>query len=140
MLILKEFHVKDAFTYGVVLLKALVLAKVILIGDYMHLGERHRDKPLIFSTLYQTILFCLLAAAFTIIEDMLRGLIHGQTISVAFHEVLSTNKAERLAHLLMMFVAFIPFFAFREVSRMLGEEQPSKLLFRAKPAGRPLNP
>jgi len=38
-------------------LEALVLAKVILIGDVLRLGRRFEDKPLIVPTLYKTVVF-----------------------------------------------------------------------------------
>ena len=37
------------FNYGTAVVNALVVAKVILIGEAAHLGKRHEDKPYLFS-------------------------------------------------------------------------------------------
>ena len=39
--------------YGVAVIEALVLAKVVMIGDVLRLGRRLEHKPLIYSTLLQ---------------------------------------------------------------------------------------
>ena len=46
MLLLSEYHV-SYLTYGFALINALVVAKVILIGDYAHLGKRYEGRPLL---------------------------------------------------------------------------------------------
>ena len=55
-LVLAEYQI-GYFEYGWALLKALVLAKVILIGEILHLGERFHDRPLLVSTLWKTLMF-----------------------------------------------------------------------------------
>ena len=72
MLILSRFT-DVSFDYGTALLNALVLSKVILVGEFFHLGKRHEDRPLIYSTIYKSFLFALLAAAFRIVELMIRA-------------------------------------------------------------------
>ena len=58
MLLLNEFHV-SYFDYGAALINALVIAKVILIGEDLHLGKKHEAKPLLISALYNIRRFCL---------------------------------------------------------------------------------
>jgi hypothetical protein len=41
------------FAYGSALLNALVIAKVIFIGEYARLGKRHETKPLLLSATYK---------------------------------------------------------------------------------------
>src|SRR5262249_55614055 len=48
MLLLNKFEVRY-FTYGAALINALVLSKVILIGEAAHLGKRSENRPLIVS-------------------------------------------------------------------------------------------
>ncbi len=43
--------------YGIALIEALVLAKIILLGEAARLGRKHEDKPLIVPALYKTIVF-----------------------------------------------------------------------------------
>lgn len=62
-LILSEYQI-DYFQYGYALIQALVLGKVVLIGEIFQLGERFHGKPLIFPTLYKTFSFSILVLVF----------------------------------------------------------------------------
>jgi hypothetical protein len=52
------------FTYGTAVVNALVVAKVILIGEAAHLGKRHEAKPLIYSCVYKVFLYTCLSSPF----------------------------------------------------------------------------
>src|SRR5262245_60634649 len=52
--------------YGLTLIKALALAKIILTGETFRLGERFNDKPLIVPTLYATLIFTGFALVFEV--------------------------------------------------------------------------
>src|ERR1700692_1746850 len=56
-LVLAEYGI-SYLHYGTALVEALVLAKVILIGDALHLGRKLEEKPLIIPTIYKTVVFC----------------------------------------------------------------------------------
>lgn len=59
--------------YGFAVIKAMILAKVIMIGAVFKLGRGLEEKPLIYPTLYKTVVFTLFVAAFTVIEHLIRG-------------------------------------------------------------------
>ena len=61
--------------WAVAIVKALVLAKFILIGDAMKIGEGHTG-PLIWPTLHKAVGFLLLLVILTIIEEAVVGLFH----------------------------------------------------------------
>ena len=115
--------------YGVALIKALIFAKVIMIGDVLHLGRRLENKPLIFPTLLKTVVFTLLVGIFVFIENAIKGLIRGEGAVEGLMEFLGKGPYEVLAGGLVIFVAFIPFFAFKELSRVLGGEGKILALF-----------
>ena len=66
-LVLAEYHI-GYFEYGWALMEAIILAKVILIGELLHLGDLFHDRPLIVSTLWKSLAFGLLVAAFVVVE------------------------------------------------------------------------
>jgi hypothetical protein len=107
--------------YGIVVIKALVLAKVIMIGDILRLGRRIEDKPLIFTTLYKSALFSIWVAIFNVIEDATKGLLHGIGLAGGIGELITKGTDELLAGCLVIFFAFVPFFAFKELGRLAGE-------------------
>jgi hypothetical protein len=105
------------FTYGVAVVNALVVAKVLLIGEAAHLGKRYEAKPLIYSCVYKAFLYTLLVFAFHFVEEIIKRLIHGKDIAGAFRDI---RLDELLARSVVIFCTFIPFFAFRELGRVLG--------------------
>src|SRR4051795_305475 len=74
-LILSEYQI-DYFAYGLTLLKSLALAKIILTGEALRLGERGTPRPLIFLTVYFAVVFSAFALAFEILEHIILGAFH----------------------------------------------------------------
>jgi hypothetical protein len=128
MLLLKEFNV-SYFTYGFALINALVIAKVILIGEYAHLGKKHEAKPLLQVSVYKAFLFTLLVFAFHVAEEVVRLLVHRESVATALHAI---RIDDLLGRSLVVFCTFIPLFAFRELQRVLGEENFRNLFFRTR--------
>jgi hypothetical protein len=126
MLLLNKAHV-SYFTFGTALLNAAVIAKVILIGEYAHLGKKHETKPLFLSAANKAFLFSLLVFAFHIVEEMIKRRWHGENFATAYHGI---HINELLARSLVIFCTFLPLFAFRELRRVLGEDNFSSLFFR----------
>ena len=126
MLLLDRYDI-SYFNYGAALLNALVIAKVILIGEYARLGKSHENKPLFLSSLNKAFLFSLLVFAFHILEEIIKRLIHRKGFTGAFHEVRLDDLAART---LIIFCTFLPLFAFRELQRVIGEENFRNLFFK----------
>ena len=97
-------------------------------------AERLKDHPLILPTLYKAIVFTIFVGIFGVVESTMIGLLHGKGIAGGFEEFMSAGKDELLARCMIMFVAFIPFFAFEELERVLGEGKLGKLFFRRRSA------
>ena len=125
MLLLNEFRV-SYFNYGAELINALVVAKVILIGEYAHLGKKHEAKPLLISAVYKAFLFSLLVFGFHIVEEAITRLWHGDTMAGAFHDL---SIEDLLARSLIVFGTFIPLFGFLELRRVLGDDKFDDLFF-----------
>ena len=125
MLLLREFHV-TSLTYAFALINALVVAKVIMIGELAHVGTRHESKPLFVSAIWKAFLFALLVLAFHIVEEVIKHLLHRERFSGAFNEI---HIDELLGQILVVFCCFIPLFGFRELRRVLGEEEFNAMLF-----------
>jgi len=128
-LILAQYHISYE-EYGITLIKALVLGKVIMIGDMLRLGQRLEHKPLIYPTLYKTVVFTVWVFLFSILEATVRGLFHGKGFAGGLEELVGGRQYELIAHSMIVFFAFIPFFAFRELERNLGEGRIGDLFLR----------
>ena len=107
--------------YGVAVIRALVLGKVVLVAETLRLGRGYEQWPLVVPTLHKTFLFTVCVAVFDIAEGLVRGLIAGLGPMGAVNEVTGRFNYEWLSRALVIFFAFIPLFAVRELKRALGE-------------------
>jgi len=128
-LILANYDISYS-NWGVSLIKAMVLAKVIMVGSVFQFGRSLENKPLIFLTLIKSIVFTLWVAIFAVAESAIRGFLHGKGLAGALDHLLSEGTQEFYSKCLVVFVAFIPFFAFKELSRVFGKGIIWGLFFR----------
>ena len=132
MYVTREFG-NAFFAYGTALFNALVLAKIILIGELARLGRKSEGEPLIVSTIYKSAVFTLLYVAFHILENTVRGLLHGQSLTGALYAIAVSKSGELGSVALVLFFAFIPFFALRETRRVIGADKFLDLFTKRQP-------
>jgi hypothetical protein len=118
--------------WGFALIKALILAKFILIGGALHIGEGHRTKPLIWQIVHKSIAFLILVFGFTVIEETIVGFIHGKTFWESMAEVGGGTTEEMIATAIIMFLVFLPLFAYRALSEVLGDRALFRTLFEER--------
>jgi hypothetical protein len=116
--------------YGLALLKSLALAKIILTGEALRLGERFRARPLIVPTLYKAVMFSTFALAFELGEHLVLGRVRGKELAEVWTEILDKGWPHLVAMALVVFVSFLPFFAFRETEHVVGEGAVYDLFFK----------
>jgi hypothetical protein len=130
-LILSEYQI-DYFAYGLTLLKSLALAKIILTGEALRLGERGTPRPLIFLTVYFAVVFSAFALAFEILEHIILGAFHDKGPATVLAEIMDKGWPHLVAMTIVVFFAFLPFFPFRETGRALGEGKLHELFFKRR--------
>ena len=118
--------------YWIPLIEALILGKVIMIGGLFHLGRGLEDRPLIYPTLYKTVAFTLLVAVFKLAEHAIKGLVTGEGVATGIAEFTAKGWEVILANGIVLCVALIPFFAMKELGRVLGREKVASLFFRTR--------
>jgi hypothetical protein len=119
--------------YWVAVIQALILGKVIMIGAVLRIGRGLEQKPLIFPTVYKAFIFTCLVIAFNIAEHAVKGIWQGHGAVASLADFIKRGPHELLAGSLVIFVALIPFFAVKELGRILGEDKILKLFFRGRP-------
>ena len=120
--------------YGIAVIEALVIAKVILIGGMFGFSRRFDDTPLIVPVLYKSILFAILVLLLGVVEHLVEGWFHKQGLVGGLHEIASLGGYELGARVLMLVVAFVPFFAFGEIGRALGAQKLAAMFFSKREA------
>ena len=129
MLIGRHEDIDSKLTFSFAILNALVIGKVIAIGEVMRLGHKTEVHPIYQTVLLKSVIFGLFILAFHIVEEFIKHLIHHQSVGAALNAV---NIEQIAARSIVIFIALIPFFAFRELARALGAERLHKLFFHAR--------
>ena len=128
ILLLRQYHLED-MTITFAIINALVITKVIMIGEYAKLGKRHEDKVLLISAVWKAFVFGLLVFAFHVVEEVIKRLIHGADLDKASRDIRFEQFAGRA---IIVFCVFIPLFAWREFRRAMGEEEFRTLVYGSK--------
>jgi hypothetical protein len=118
------------FSYDII--EALILAKIIIIGQEFGLGERFKGWPLIIPTIYKAVVFGILVIIFKILEHFITGLIRGESSNTVFQKLVNTDWPVLLAQGLVMFFVFILLFSFVELENVLGESKVYNLFFKRR--------
>jgi hypothetical protein len=137
--ILNEEHI-SYLARGIALVNALVLGKFVLIARALHLGEQANDAPLIYPTLLKAALFSVVVAGCKILEEAAVGLYHGKSFAQSIGDLGGGTLKGILILTVLLFVMLIPFFAFGELRRVLGEGQLTQLFFRPRELSKPARP
>jgi hypothetical protein len=121
--IIRAQHHLDYRAHTFAVINAFIFAKVLLVGDYLRLGNRFKHKPLIYPVLYKCFVFSSLLTGFHIVERTFAGVVGGKTFSESFSQIGGRTLIGIVLISTLAFVMLIPFFAFRELGRMIGEEE-----------------
>ena len=134
-LVLAEFGV-TYLHYGVALIQALVIGKVVLIGRALGFGKRLDRGPLIVSIIFTSIVFAILVIAFGLVEYIVEGLFHHKSGLEIRHSLLESGVNELLSRVLMLIVAFVPFFSLVEIAEEIGWERLTAIFFSRRDAAK----
>ncbi|HLW91388.1 MAG TPA: hypothetical protein VKS78_08825 [Roseiarcus sp.] len=114
--------------YGLALGKALILGKFILLAHALKIGDRSKPSRLALDILWKSLIFAALLIFLSVVEEVVVGLIHGRHVQDVTKEIAGGTLPQVLATSLLILLIMIPYFAFREVSTVMGEGKLLKLL------------
>jgi hypothetical protein len=127
--VLASNHISYVF-YGASVINALILAKIMHVAEALHFGERFRDKPLAYPILYKSVAFGLLLVVAYVVEEVIVGVLKGESLGQSVPDLGGGTPAGLLAVAVIMCVALIPFFAFKELRRVYGGAAFDSLVFK----------
>jgi hypothetical protein len=123
--------------YGIILddyfmgiIKALVIAKVVMIGAFLRISRKYEHKPLIIPTIYKSILFTIWVMVFDIIELYIKAFIKTPDFAEAFDRLLHHLDPAWFGAAVVICISFLPFFAMKELSRVTGSDKFRGLFFK----------
>ena len=115
--------------YGLAAVKALILAKFMLVGHAVGLGEQLRHKPLVYCVLLNSFVFVMMLAILSVIEETIRGVLNGATVSKAILAFGGGTWLQIVAVCVLMWLILLPYFAYRQIGRRLGEAEMHRILY-----------
>jgi hypothetical protein len=118
--------------YGLAAIKALILGKFMLVGQAFHLGERYKNKPLIYPILYKSLVFLVILVILSIIEEAVAGIIHGRSVTGSISDIAGGTRLQIAATCVLLWLILLPYFALREISAVLGEGTLRRMFFVGK--------
>jgi hypothetical protein len=124
---------------GPALLKALIFTKFLLIGEHLGLGEGFEERPLIWPILIKAALFSALLIGFDLLEEVIVNYFRPNAAK-SNEGIELTNIRVIVSFSFMAFIALIPFFGIRELSKVIGEERMRELFFHRHKAIKPAQP
>ncbi len=107
--------------YGIAAIKALVLGKFILLGHMAGLGDRYKRCNAISVIAYKSLTFLFMLLVLTVVEELVVGLIHGETVAASLATFLGGSSLRLLATSVIMLLLLIPYIAFGELREALGD-------------------
>jgi hypothetical protein len=109
--------------YGLAAVNALVLGKIMLIAEKLRFAERFHNRPLIVPIAYKSVAFSVLLVGAYILEEIGVGLYHGKGAAESFPQIGGGGPLGALCVAALLCIALVPFFAFREIARVVGEAE-----------------
>jgi hypothetical protein len=122
----------DYEPYGLAAIKALLLAKFVLIGDKLRLGGHIRGHSSLYLILRRSALFFLLLITLSVAEQAIAAVLHDRSVGEMLIGLGRGRSGEIVAMSLLLFVILIPYFACREIDTMLGRGKLLEMLRRRR--------
>lgn len=119
---------------GLPIIKALVLAKFMLLGKAIRLGESPGSSRVIHHIAYKALLYLLLLIVLSALEEAVLGLVHGRSIAATIAEVGGDKLAQILATSFVMLLILVPYIAITELDSALGNGKLREALFKNRTA------
>ena len=119
---------------GFAVINAFVLAKVMLVAEELNLGLWLRCRPLIYPILYESLVFTALFLCFHVGEGVVIGFVKGKSLAASVPVIGGGGLAGLVCVAVILFVALTPFFAFRNLSHVIGPERLNAMLFGEAPS------
>jgi hypothetical protein len=116
-------------SFGIAIVKALVLGKFILVLHALKIGEQQGGASVLLADIFKkSVLFVVVLIALTVVEEIIVGYFHGRTSQEVLGEMAGGTLPQAFAVSILMLLILIPYFTFRGVADRLGEGALWKLL------------
>jgi hypothetical protein len=126
--VLSEHHIGFKF-YGLAMINAVLLGKIMLVAENFHFAEQLNRKPLVYPIVYKSVAFTTLLFVAYIVEEMLFGVLGGNGLAASVPAIGGGTVLGFVLLWCIFCLVLIPFFAFKEIERAVGPDMLRALLF-----------
>ena len=123
-------HQIEFTNYGIALINAWIFAKVMLVAEDLHLARGFEGRSLIYPVIFKAFVFMVVFICFLVLEHVLVGLWKGETIAESIPAIGGGGLAGIASVGIIMAFALMPYFAYREIARVIGEEELRALILK----------
>jgi hypothetical protein len=128
-IILATYHINYSAKFGFAFINAVILAKFMWLGEILHAEKKAAGKALLYSTLWNSVIFTLILMVCHLLEEALVKVWHGQSFPASFSETVAGPR-DIFATMLVVFVVLIPFFFAKGLIVILGKDEIKRLLLK----------
>ena len=93
------------------------------------MGERFKNRALIWPTLYKSLVFLALLLVLNVLEEAIVGFIHHRALLESILDVGGGTLEQLIAASVVMLLILVPFFAFRTLGEAVGERNLVRVFF-----------
>lgn len=106
---------------GYAVVTALILGKVVMIGEALHLGAYLTKRAPALSILIRSLLFAVAILGFHALEELVFALWDGSTWTAAIESPSPDTVRRSVLTALIMSIALVPYFLIKEIEERTGE-------------------
>lgn len=118
--------------WGFAAIKAMIVAKFLLIGRTLERQRQKENRPLIVPTLYKSAAMLALLIVLMTAEEVIAGLIHGRSVWQSVLDMGGGTLHQRIATIAIMLLILLPLFAFRALGDVVGHHTLGRLFFELR--------
>jgi hypothetical protein len=134
MLVLKQ-HGIGVWHFGGALVGALIVGKVVLVADHFRFVDRYPDRPLIWNTLWKTLVYFLAGSLLHYLEGLLPLLFDGEGFVAANRKLYAgTGWTHSLLVHMWLAVLLFAYCGARELIRRIGTKEFMRMFFGSRAA------
>jgi hypothetical protein len=115
--------------WGGALIKSVLIAKFLMIGEGVRVASVRHQTPLLKTIAEKVFLMAALVIALICLEQIVRGLLHHQSIGGMAATLVGSGIGEKVSEAMILLLTLIPIVAFDALSEALGKNRFRQLLF-----------
>ena len=123
-----RFQGSSFLPWGFAAIKAVIIAKFVMLGEMLHLNKRRARERLWVSILRRALLLLGLLVVLTFLEEVAVSLIHGQALSDSIARAAAKDALQLTAKVVVMLLILLPYVGLSALGEAIGEDKLMHLL------------